>query len=99
MEAHLSVVLGLDMGGEDEDERLTESWVAEQVVIQECKESVRAVLEVRERPRRGRRYFSLRRADVLHSSCTKCKTKISQGHSYCNKCSYQGDRKYPYSST
>ncbi|KAJ4392201.1 hypothetical protein N0V93_005826 [Gnomoniopsis smithogilvyi] len=25
------------------------------------------------------------------SSCTKCKTKISQGHSYCNKCAYQTD--------
>ncbi|CAN8096409.1 unnamed protein product [Discula destructiva] len=25
------------------------------------------------------------------SSCTKCKSKISQGHSYCNKCSYQSD--------
>lgn len=29
---------------------------------------------------------------MLSSSCTKCKTKISQGHSYCNKCSYQSDR-------
>lgn len=25
------------------------------------------------------------------SSCTKCKTKISQGHSYCNKCAYKDD--------
>ncbi|KAF3770481.1 hypothetical protein M406DRAFT_245833 [Cryphonectria parasitica EP155] len=25
------------------------------------------------------------------SSCTKCKTKITQGHSYCNKCAYQAD--------
>ncbi|PSR76284.1 microtubule-associated protein [Coniella lustricola] len=25
------------------------------------------------------------------SSCTKCKTKISQGHTYCNKCAYQAD--------
>ncbi|EOO02737.1 putative cript family protein [Phaeoacremonium minimum UCRPA7] len=25
------------------------------------------------------------------SSCTKCKTKISQGHSYCNKCAYQAN--------
>ncbi|KAK4457191.1 microtubule-associated protein CRIPT-domain-containing protein [Cladorrhinum samala] len=23
------------------------------------------------------------------SSCTKCKTKISQGHTYCHKCAYQ----------
>ncbi|ROW17710.1 hypothetical protein VPNG_00918 [Cytospora leucostoma] len=25
------------------------------------------------------------------SSCTKCKTKISQGHAYCNKCAYQSE--------
>lgn len=29
------------------------------------------------------------------SSCTKCKTKISQGHSYCNKCAYQANSKHP----
>ncbi|KAK4163471.1 microtubule-associated protein CRIPT-domain-containing protein [Cladorrhinum sp. PSN259] len=23
------------------------------------------------------------------STCTKCKTKISQGHTYCHKCAYQ----------
>ncbi|KAF7546879.1 hypothetical protein G7046_g9177 [Stylonectria norvegica] len=25
------------------------------------------------------------------SSCTKCKTKIAQGHSFCHKCAYQSD--------
>ncbi|PTB67331.1 hypothetical protein BBK36DRAFT_1116336 [Trichoderma citrinoviride] len=25
------------------------------------------------------------------SSCSKCKTKITQGHSYCQKCAYQTD--------
>ncbi|CAM1505473.1 Fc.00g111100.m01.CDS01 [Cosmosporella sp. VM-42] len=25
------------------------------------------------------------------SSCTKCKSKISQGHSYCSKCAYTKD--------
>lgn len=26
------------------------------------------------------------------SSCEKCKTKVSQGHKYCHKCSYQDNR-------
>jgi hypothetical protein len=25
------------------------------------------------------------------SSCTRCKTKISQGHTYCNQCAYRAD--------
>ncbi|KAB5570164.1 microtubule-associated protein CRIPT-domain-containing protein [Coniochaeta sp. 2T2.1] len=25
------------------------------------------------------------------SSCIRCKTKVSQGHSYCNQCAYKSD--------
>lgn len=25
------------------------------------------------------------------SSCTKCKTRVSQGHTYCHKCAYKAD--------
>lgn len=25
------------------------------------------------------------------STCTKCKTKVSQGHAYCQKCAYKSD--------
>ncbi|KAK1769267.1 microtubule-associated protein CRIPT-domain-containing protein [Phialemonium atrogriseum] len=25
------------------------------------------------------------------STCTKCKTKVSQGHKYCHKCAYQSN--------
>ncbi|KAL6910621.1 hypothetical protein GGI43DRAFT_390632, partial [Trichoderma evansii] len=27
----------------------------------------------------------------IHSSCTKCKTKITQGYSYCQKCAFTTD--------
>jgi hypothetical protein len=25
------------------------------------------------------------------SSCTRCKVKVSQGHTYCNQCAYRAD--------
>ena len=25
------------------------------------------------------------------STCTRCKTKVSQGHTYCHKCAYKAD--------
>lgn len=29
--------------------------------------------------------------DSNPSSCIRCKTKVSQGHSYCNQCAYKSD--------
>ena len=28
-----------------------------------------------------------------HSSCDKCKTKVSQGHKFCHSCAYKADSK------
>ncbi|POR34040.1 Uncharacterized protein TPAR_05747 [Tolypocladium paradoxum] len=33
----------------------------------------------------------LKSLTLIRSSCTKCKTKITQGHSFCHTCAYKDD--------
>jgi cysteine-rich PDZ-binding protein len=71
---------------------LTLKCHSEQAPLQECKEPVCTVRKVSCSTSAKQAKHTDRWLTMASSSCTKCKTKISQGHTYCNKCAYKDDR-------
>jgi cysteine-rich PDZ-binding protein len=65
------------------------SSLVEQTVVQERQEPICAVLKVRHSAFMPEVNALL----TSQSSCEKCKTKVSQGHTYCHACAYQADSK------